>query len=214
MKVVLVAASGLALEALAVLRSGGVEDVVVLDDDPERWGDTLGDAPVVGGLDEVQGYDDRGVLVCAGRGRSRQAIVRRLAGLGVGADRYLTLLHPSVEVPAGCSVGRGSIVLAGVVMTASVGIGEHVVVMPHATLTHDDVLADFATVCAGVSLGGRVRVGRAAYVGMNASVREGLSLGAGATLGMGAALTVDLPDHQTWVGVPARPIRHPREAIA
>lgn len=210
MRVVLVAASGLALEALAVLRLEGVEDVVVVDDDPGRWGESLGDAPVVGGLDEVRGYAGHHVLVCAGSGRSRELIVQRLADLGVGAARFATLVHPSVVVPRDCSIGRGSVVLAGAVLTAHVTIGQHVVVMPHAVLTHDDVLDDFVTVCAGVALGGRVRVGRAAYIGMNASVREGVTVGAGATLGMGAALLQDLGPGLTAVGVPAVPLRERR----
>jgi acetyltransferase-like isoleucine patch superfamily enzyme len=75
--------------------------------------------------------------------------------------------------------------------------------MPGVTLTHDDVVADFATFAAGVSLGGSVRVGRAAYLGMNSSVRERTSIGAGATIGMGAVVLADVPDDETWVGVPA-----------
>ncbi len=109
-------------------------------------------------------------------------------------------------VPDDCAVGRGSVVLAGTVLTTSVQIGRHVVVMPNVTLTHDDVVEDFATICAGVSLGGGVHVGEAAYVGMNAAVRENLSVGSGATLGMGAALLQDLPSLQTWAGVPAAPV--------
>ena len=92
-------------------------------------------------------------------------------------------------------------------LTADVEVGEHVVLMPHVTLTHGCTVADFATLCAGVSLGGDVEVGEAAYLGMNASVREGVRIGADATVGMGSVVLDDVPAGETWVGVPARPIR-------
>jgi sugar O-acyltransferase (sialic acid O-acetyltransferase NeuD family) len=203
---ILVAASGLAREALAVVRRSGHEVVGVLDDDVTRGGTTLDGVPVLGPVEEVKDHPDSALLLCVGRGSGRERLAARLAGLGVEADRYATVVHPAVDVPSGCEVGAGSILLAGVVLTADVRLGRHVVVMPHATLTHDDVVEDFATICAGVSLGGGVRVGRAAYLGMNASVRERVAVGAGAMLGMGAALVNDLPMNETWAGVPARPI--------
>jgi sugar O-acyltransferase (sialic acid O-acetyltransferase NeuD family) len=211
----LVARSGLALEVIAVLRAAGrLSDAVLLDDDPTLWDTSFGGVPVVGGLEQVRRLPDHELLVCAGRGRAREGVVGRLSGLGVAPERFATVVHPSVGVPEDCSVGRGSVLLAGVVLTAAVRVGRHVVVMPHAVLTHDDVLDDYATVCAGVALGGRVRVGRGAYLGMNASVREDRDVGADAVLGMGAVLTTDLPPRETWAGVPARPLAPAREAIA
>jgi sugar O-acyltransferase (sialic acid O-acetyltransferase NeuD family) len=204
---ILVAASGLAREVLALVRSHGEYEVVgILDDDEARHGTTLDGVPVLGGLAAVVDHPGPELLVCAGRGFSRERIVERLDQLGVTPIRYATVVHRSVEVPRGCEVGIGSIVLAGAVLTAAVTVGSHVVVMPNVTLTHDCVLQDFSTVCAGVALGGSVVVGRTAYVGMNASVRENVRVGEGATLGMGAALLVDQPDGETWAGVPARPL--------
>lgn len=203
--IVLVAAGGLAGETLAALRLQDPSlSVVVLDDDPGRHGTSLADAAVVGAVEDVKRYDGYGIVVCAGKGIVRRRLVDRLTGLGVRPERYVAVVHPSVAVPSSCTVGAGSILLAGVVLTCDVSVGRHVVVMPHVVLTHDDVVGDYATLAAGVVLGGGVHVGEAAYLGMNASVRENLGVGAGATLGMGAALLADLPVGETWAGVPAR----------
>jgi len=207
MSLILVAASGLAREVLALVRTTAPDrQVLVLDDDTALWGSDLDGAPVAGGLDLVTTYVDHEVLVCAGRGTARRSIASRLSGLGVTPDRYARAVHPSVEMPSGCMVGCGTIMLANVSLTANPTVGKHVVVMPNVTLTHDDVVEDFATIASGVSLGGGVHVETGAYLGMNSSVREGVRVGKEALLGMGAALLEDLPPESTWVGVPARPI--------
>ncbi|WP_354003910.1 NeuD/PglB/VioB family sugar acetyltransferase [Cellulomonas cellasea] len=204
--IVLVAAGGLGREVLALLRAAGEDVAGFLDDSPALRGASVDGAPVLGGVAHIATLPDVRVLVCAGQGSARAALVARLAEAGVGEARWARAIHPGVEVPAGCVVGPGAIMLAGVVLTASVTVGAHVVAMPQATLTHDVVVEDFATLCAGATLGGGVVVGRAAYVGMNASVRQGVRVGVGAVLGMGGALLRDLPDGETWVGVPARPL--------
>ncbi|WP_406832198.1 NeuD/PglB/VioB family sugar acetyltransferase [Pedococcus sp. KACC 23699] len=206
---ILVAASGLALETAEAARAAGLEVAGCVDDDAARWGGSAGGwLPILGALDLVVKHSDLRLVICAGRGVVRERIFGRLRALGVPDDRYATVVHPSVTVPPSCEVGAGSVVLAGAVLTATVTVRRHVVVMPNVTLTHDDVVDDFATLCAGATLGGAVRIGRAAYVGMAASVREEVSVGAAATLGMGAVLLRDLPPGQTWAGVPARPLSH------
>ncbi len=204
-QLILVAAGGLAREALATIeRSTEWEVVGFLDDAPSLVGATIAARPVLGGLDAVTRHPDVSLLVCAGRGQARRAIVSRLGGLGVADDRFATVIAPDVHVPTSCAVGRGSILLSGTVLTADVSLGTHVVAMPGVVLTHDNTVADYATLCAGVTLGGNVVVGEAAYLGMGALVRERVSIGAGATLGMGAVLLEDLPAGETWIGVPAR----------
>ncbi|MEV4988861.1 acetyltransferase [Pseudarthrobacter sp. LMD1-1-1.1] len=206
-ELILIAASGLAREVLAMVRSSGQYDVVgLLDDDKEMAGVTVDGAPVLGTIDDAAKYTHAFVLVCIGSGRVREAVVERLTALGLTEARYAIAVDPSVQYPEGCRVGRGSILLRNVTLTAAVTLGSHVVAMPSVTFTHNDDVADFATFAAGVSLGGGVRIGRGAYLGMNASVRERTSVGAYATVGMGAAVLSNVPDGQTWVGVPAHEI--------
>ena len=76
--------------------------------------------------------------------------------------------------------------------------------MPHVTLTHDDVVEDFATLCAGVTLGGASQVGEAAYLGMNAAVRERVRRRQPAQRSAWApCCSTTSPTDETWVGVPA-----------
>ncbi len=209
-ELIFVAASGLAREALSAIRAQDAFTAVgFLDDSASLAGATVDGLPVLGPTSAIVKFPAAQIVVCAGRGVVREQIVDRLTALGVSQERYATLIDPTVNIPPGCEVGAGAIVLGGVRLTTAVSIGRHAVVMPNVTLTHDCVLEDFATACAGVTLGGNVLIQRGAYLGMNASVRQGTVVGAAATLGMGSALLGDLPAGQTWAGVPARPLDLP-----
>jgi sugar O-acyltransferase (sialic acid O-acetyltransferase NeuD family) len=204
-KLVLVAAGGLAREVLATIHAAGVGEVVaILDDNPALHGRTIAGAPVAGLNRQTVQETKANFVVCAGSGSTRAKLVERLCYLGVSPDRFASVIHPTSNLPTTCRLGMGAVILAQVVMTTDVTLGDHVVVMPHAVLTHDVVVEDYATLCAGVVLGGGVHVGRASYLGMNASVLPNVKVGADAILGMGAVILQDVPDGQTWVGVPAR----------
>ncbi len=204
----LIGASGLAREVLPVAAEAGRVVLGVLDDRHADLPPTVGGVPVLGPLTEAVAYPDADLLLCVGPSASRAAVHQRL---GVGS-RFASVVDPSVRNPARCPVGDGSILLAGVTITADAHLGAHIVAMPGVTVTHDCVVADFATLAAGVSLGGGVQVGRAAYLGMNAAVRPGVRIGVGAVVGMGAVVLTDVPDGETWAGVPARALA-PRSAV-
>lgn len=198
--VLLLGASGLAREVLAAGMTGVAG---ILDDDPARHGTTLDGVPVLGPIEAASGRSER-LLVCVGASGARADVVARLARAGVGEERYATFLAPSSRIGRTSDVAPGTIVLDGVVVTAHVRIGAHVVLMPGCIVTHDDVLGDVVTLAAGVTLGGGVTVGERAYIGMNASVRQGVRIGSSATVGMGAVVLSDVPAAETWAGVPAR----------
>lgn len=204
---VIVGAGGFARETAAAAAAGPWRVAGFLDDDPGLHGTTRSGLPVLGPVDSIGGID-AAVVVCVGNPRNyvaRRHIVERL---GLPAEQYATVVHPSASVGAGSTVGPGSVLLAGTVLTADVTVGAHVAVMPQAVLTHDDRVGDYATIASGVRLGGGAVLETGAYIGAGALVREGVTVGAWSLVGMGSVVLRDVPAHQIWAGSPARLLRH------
>ncbi|MEU9143573.1 NeuD/PglB/VioB family sugar acetyltransferase [Streptomyces sp. NPDC048349] len=178
-----------------------------LDDDPALHGREVDGAPVLGGSERVHELADARVLVCVGSPRDYAVRARLVRRLGLPASRYATVVHPTAAVSGSSVLGAGSVLLAHCVLTAAVRVGSHVAVMPHAVLTHDDAVGDFATLASGVRLGGGVRVGRGTYLGAGSLVREYTAVGAWSLTGMGSTVLADVPPGEVWAGSPARRLR-------
>lgn len=179
-----------------------------LDDSPERQGTVVSGLPVLGPTEAVHDRPDAQVLVCTGRPTnyvSRRQIVQRLA---LDEERHPTVIHPQASVGSTCAVGPGSVLLAGVVLTADATVGRHVAIMPQVVLTHDTHVGDWATLGSGVRLGGGCRIDDNAYVGAGAMVKEGVTVGRLAMVGMGAVVTADVAPERLVYGAPARDEGH------
>jgi sugar O-acyltransferase (sialic acid O-acetyltransferase NeuD family) len=205
----LVGGGGLAREVLATVRLLPDEwkTIGALDDDPSKHGADLDGVPVLGGSELVGELTDAAVIACvanAHRPAGRLGIVRRL---NLPDDRWATVVHPTASVPQGSSLGPGTLLLAGVVITTPLRIGAHVVAMPNVLITHDDKIGDGVTFAGRASLGGGVTVEECAYIGQGASVRERICIGACAVVGMGSVVLQDVPAGEVWAGVPAKRIR-------
>lgn len=177
-----------------------------LDDDAELHGTTVGGVPVLGLPSVVHDHPAAQVVITTGRPDSyfsRREIAQRL---GLAAERYATVIHPTASVGSTCQVGAGSVLLAQVALTADVVVGRHVAMMPHVALPHDARVDDFATLATGVRVGGGCRVGENAYIGAGACFGQNVVVGAMAMVGMGSVVTRDVPTKRLWFGVPARDV--------
>jgi sugar O-acyltransferase (sialic acid O-acetyltransferase NeuD family) len=206
----LIGAGGLARETLAAVRSHEAPQwtpLGYLDDNPDRHGEAVDGLPVLGPIDAVADHPDAAVVLCTASTRDQASRLRLAGRLGLPPQRYATVVHAAASLAQGVQIGPGSVLLAGVVVTAPQRIGAHVVAMPHVVLTHDDEVGDYVTLAARVTVAGAVTVAEGAYVGAGALVREGLTLGRWSLVGMGAVVLADVPPYEVWVGNPARRLR-------
>jgi sugar O-acyltransferase (sialic acid O-acetyltransferase NeuD family) len=117
-----------------------------------------------------------------------------------------TLIFPTAIIDEHARVGRGCIVRHQAVISAQVELGRNCMVADNAYVGHDSVIGAYCYISPGVNINGSVTVGEGCFVGTGAVILPDRRIGAGCTVGAAACVVTDVPDGQTVVGVPARPL--------
>lgn len=206
-RLVIIGGGGFAREAIWLAREASSDfDVIgLLDDSTALQGTQLSGVPVLGRIDDWPTMSQACFVVAVGSPRSRRVIVEKMGRSG--SPRFATLIHQSVHRSAFVSVGEGSMIAAGCVLTTDIHIGRHVIVNINSTVGHDVVIGDYSTVAPLVAVSGNVRLGVGSEVGTGSCLKQGVDIGVGAMVGMGSVVTKSIPDNQMAMGAPARVVR-------
>jgi sugar O-acyltransferase (sialic acid O-acetyltransferase NeuD family) len=207
-RVVLIGGGGHASDLLAAYEaqsreSGEPHPVIGLVDDHDIDLRRFRDRGVgqIGTIEDLSRIDATHYLIAKGWPLARRDLLRHAEASGL---QPATLIHPRAYLPSGVSVGEGTVVLAGVVISELASIGRHAYISHGVLLGHDCIVEDFVSVMPGASVSGDTVLRQACVVGSNATVLQGKTVGFEATVGAGSVVLKDVPDGVTAVGVPAK----------
>jgi sugar O-acyltransferase (sialic acid O-acetyltransferase NeuD family) len=209
-KIAVLGAGGFGREVLMLINQINSFDkkwefIGFFDDGLER--DTIVDKfKVLGGVKELNQFQQPINLVLAiGDPKTKKDLLNRIKNSHI---KFPTLIHPGIAVSdSECSIGEGSIICAGTIITVNVKIGAHVIVNLSCTIGHDTLIGDFCSLMPGVNISGEVNVKQSAYIGTGVKIINRCTIGEGVVLGAGAVVTNNIPSNCTAVGVPAKPIK-------
>lgn len=205
-EVIIVGASGFGMEVLWLAERCGRTVRGFLDDTPEKRGASVQGVPVLGEVQSWQEYKDCELVLAIGSPQGRRVVDSKIRSLGEPV--YATLIDPTAVVGKSVMVAEGAVICAGVVCTAAITIGRHVILNLNSTVGHETAIGDFCTVAPGVSLSGNVVLETCVELGTGACIREKLNIGAGSVVGMGCVLTKSVESNCVVVGNPGKVLRH------
>jgi sugar O-acyltransferase (sialic acid O-acetyltransferase NeuD family) len=180
------------------------EIVGFLDGNATLHGKTVHGLPVLGGAEWLATNQDVKVALGIGAPSSKRKVVDQVRRAG---GEFVTLVHPRSVLGRRVSLGEGSIVCAGTIITTDIEIGSYSTFNLNVTIGHDSTIQDFCTFAPGVNVSGNVEVGEGTDFGTNSSIIQGISVGEWSIIGAGASVVKDLGSNITAVGVPAKVIK-------
>jgi UDP-perosamine 4-acetyltransferase len=138
--------------------------------------------------------------------RSRYFAEYRASGLAPAS-----VVHPSSIFGRDVVIGDGTFVAAGVIVNTGARIGADTILNTGCAVDHDCIIGEHSHVGPQAALCGAVTLGEGVLMGVGSCASPRASVGEWSVVGAGAAVVGDLPSHTLCVGVPALPVRLPKE---
>ena len=120
---------------------------------------------------------------------------------------FISAIHPAALIAKDCKVGRGTVIMAGVVVNPSSTIGDFCILNTNASLDHDCVMEDFSSLAPRACTGGNVHIGKFSAISIGATLTHGIKIGDHSVIGAGAVVLEDIPAEVTAFGVPAKTVK-------
>lgn len=120
---------------------------------------------------------------------------------------YATLVHPTVKRSKNVSIGEGSIVSYGCILSVNVVLGCHVYLNMRTIVGHDSVIEDFSTCLINCIVAGNVLIHEGVLLGSNCVIKEKTTIGSHSKISMGSAVFFHVEDNVVVMNPPPKQMR-------
>lgn len=177
-----------------------------LDDDENKIGQKLNGYECLGPIGYLADLN-RNHHACAVIATQYGDIRKKFVDMFPGFNDWETLIHPSVNLSASSTVGKGCVICANNNISVNTRIGDQVIMNISVTMGHDCEIGNFVSIMSGSVVSGHVTIKEGAYLGSNSTIVPGMKVGSHARVGAGSVVIRNVKDNVTVMGVPAKTLR-------
>lgn len=175
-----------------------------IDNNTDNWGKVINGYSVIGGIDSLEFLsNDTYIVIAIANYKVKKNIVNKINN----KFKFATIVHPKVWIHDYMTVGEGTIIYEGAILTANIEIGNHVIISPKCGVGHDSIIKDYVSLLWNVNVSGNDLIEEGVMMGSGSTVIQGKKIGKGSIIGAGAVVVNDIESFSTAVGVPAKVIK-------
>ncbi len=154
----------------------------------------------------IKKYDIYGGIVAIGDNWTRSKVVGKIKSI-LPDFPFVNTIHPSALIARDVTTGKGCVVMAGTVINSNTRTGDFCIINTRASVDHDNIIEDYASIAPGVTTGGNVKIGSFSAVSLGANIIHGITVGEQTVVGAGSTVLKDLPSYVVAYGTPAQVVR-------
>ena len=151
----------------------------------------------------MNSVSDAKILAVPGRPENYLQRKSVIDSLGVPDHRYASVQHRSAAISKLSKIGFNTLIMAGVVITANVIIGNQVCILPNTVIHHDAIIGDYTLVGSNVTVAGYVKIGLNSYIGSGSTIKNNVSVGDRTMIGISSNVVQSIPAGCVAFGNPA-----------
>ncbi len=195
-RLIIIGASGHGKVVADIARLNGYTDIVFLDNN-STLSSCLG-YPVLG-PDYMANELEGDLFIAVGDARVRKQIMERERN-----REFPVLVHPSAIIATEVKIGRGTVIMAGVVINPDTRIGNGCIINTSSSIDHDCEVGDYVHISVGAHLCGTVIVKERTWIGAGTTVRNNITICEECMIGAGTVVVKDIHVRGTYIGIPAQ----------
>ena len=175
-----------------------------IDDNINSWNRIINGYQIIGGMDLLETLPlDTYVVIAIANYNVKKKIVNKINN----KFKFATIIDPKVYIHDYMTIGEGTIIYEGAIITANIQVGNHVIISPKCGIGHDSIIKDYVSLLWNVNVSGNDVIEEGVMMGSGSTVIQGKRIEKGSTVGAGAVVIDDIDSYSTVVGVPAKVIK-------
>lgn len=175
-----------------------------IDDNINSWNRIINGYQIIGGMDLLETLPlDTYVVIAIANYNVKKKIVNKINN----KFKFATIIDPKVYIHDYMTIGEGTIIYEGAIITANIQVGNHVIISPKCGIGHDSIIKDYVSLLWNVNISGNDVIEEGVMMGSGSTIIQGKKIGKGSIIGAGAVVIDDIDSFTTAVGVPAKVVK-------